>query len=220
MKDVVPSTDGSTPNPPLAASSASLEGNGPAPALGSASPLNVAAESVGPPGNDGQSASEGDVPSLMDLIKEFHAPLYRYAFRLTGQAADAEDLTQQAFLVAQRKRHQIREAERAGAWLFAVLRSCYLKSKRKNSPTTLGEGSIDEFEATESTALHVLDREKLQAALLDLPEEFRVVVLMFYFEELSYKEIAEQLVIPIGTVMSRLSRAKSHLRARLGEQSS
>jgi DNA-directed RNA polymerase specialized sigma24 family protein len=60
-----------------------------------------------------------------------------------------------------------------------------------------------------------IDREELQTALGELPDEYRLVVLMFYFEELSYKEIAEQLEIPIGTVMSRLSRAKGHLRARL-----
>lgn len=215
MKDVARSTDGSDPLPSSAASHAPQTEKDEATASGSALSTGAEAGLVGSPAGDG---SPDSIPSLLDLIQDFHAPLYRYAFRLTGQAADAEDLTQQAFLVAQRKRHQIREAERAGAWLFAVLRSCYLKSKRKNAPSTLAEGSIEEFEATESTALHVLDREKLQLALLDLPEEFRVVVLMFYFEELSYKEIAEQLSIPIGTVMSRLSRAKTHLRLRLGDK--
>ena len=60
-----------------------------------------------------------------------------------------------------------------------------------------------------------IDQERLTAALHELPDEFRLVLLMFYFEDLSYQEMAEQLEIPIGTVMSRLSRAKGHLKARL-----
>lgn len=217
MKDVARSNDDYASSLPPADNRSRKEESSAAPG---AADSQAESDRLDLPAGDDPISSEGGLPSLAELIETFHAPLYRYAFRLTGQTADAEDLTQQAFLVAQRKRHQIREAERAGAWLFAVLRSCYLKSKRKNSPTTLGDGSMEDFEAAESSALHVLDRDKLQAALQDLPDEFRVVVLMFYFEELSYKEIAEQVGIPIGTVMSRLSRAKNHLRSRLGEQSS
>lgn len=180
------------------------------------------------------SASSSSVPAeqkplpacelirLPDLIREFAAPLYRYAFRLAGQASDAEDLVQQTFLVAQQKLHQLREAERASAWLYAVLRSCFLKSRRKAIPQTMEDSFpldhvvdqrlADSLAAGDSTWL---DREALQLALAELPDEFKIVVLMFYFEELSYKDIAEQLEIPIGTVMSRLSRGKSHLRRRL-----
>ena len=150
------------------------------------------------------------------LIVAHHAALYRYAYRLSGSQADAEDLTQQTFLVAQQKLHQLRDAERAGAWLYAVLRSCYLKQCRKRQPISALNLPLDEIPAHD-VAADTIDREALQAALGELPEEFRIVVLMFYFEDLSYKEIAEQLEIPIGTVMSRLSRSKNHLRARLGD---
>lgn len=161
--------------------------------------------------------------SLPELIRDHAVPLYRYAFRLAGQASDAEDLVQQTFLIAQQKLHQVREAERASAWLFAVLRSCFLKSRRKPQPQSLSASGDEQFpldqlavqpadgEATDAW----LDREALQLALTELPDEFRIIVLMFYFEELSYKEIAEQLEIPIGTVMSRLSRGKAYLRRRL-----
>jgi RNA polymerase sigma-70 factor (ECF subfamily) len=73
--------------------------------------------------------------------------------------------------------------------------------------------NVDEVAGTPE--VDEVDREQLAAALTELPDEFRLVVLMFYFEELSYQEIAESLDIPIGTVMSRLSRAKGHLRQRL-----
>jgi DNA-directed RNA polymerase specialized sigma24 family protein len=66
--------------------------------------------------------------------------------------------------------------------------------------------------AEETPAGAEIDRERLAAALAELPDEFRTTLLMFYFEDLSYQQIAEQLEIPIGTVMSRLSRGKGHLR--------
>jgi RNA polymerase sigma-70 factor (ECF subfamily) len=166
----------------------------------------------------GAAADLAGAESLPQLIRDYAAPLYRYAFRLSGQASDAEDLVQQTFLVAQQKLHQLREAERASAWLYAVLRSCFLKSRRKQQPVSFDEqfppDSIADQPDGDATG-DWLDREALQLALSELPDEFRIVVLMFYFEELSYKEIAEQLELPIGTVMSRLSRGKAHLRRRL-----
>ncbi|WP_425615538.1 RNA polymerase sigma factor [Anatilimnocola sp. NA78] len=156
--------------------------------------------------------------SLAQLIRDHAGSLYRYAFRLAGQASDAEDLVQQTFLVAQQKLHQVREAERAAGWLFAVLRSCFLRSRRKKIPLANEEqfplDSVAAQPAGEADDSW-LDRETLQAALAEMPDEFKLVVLMFYFEDLSYKEIAAQLEIPIGTVMSRLSRGKAHLRRRL-----
>lgn len=152
------------------------------------------------------------------LVIAHHAALYRYAYRLCGCSAEAEDLTQQAFLIAQQKLHQLREADRAAAWLFAVLRSCFLKSIRKARPIPAQNLLLEVDQIAEAEVFDEIDREQLQSALGELPDDFRVVVLMFYFEELSYQEIAEQLEIPIGTVMSRLSRAKGHLRKRLASQ--
>jgi RNA polymerase sigma-70 factor (ECF subfamily) len=152
------------------------------------------------------------------LVDEHHATLYRYAFRLTGSALDAEDLTQQTFLAAQVKLAQLRDAKSSRGWLFTILRNCYLKSLRRRWPVTAGSleldlnGIPDELPHTEE-----IDRDALQAALDELPPEFKVVLMLFYFEGCSYKEIAQRLRLPTGTVMSRLSRAKGHLRARLLE---
>lgn len=165
----------------------------------------------------GPPTSQRPAADLGALARAHHAAVYRYAYRLSGNAAEAEDLTQQTFLIAVRKVHQLREADRACSWLLAVVRSVFLKSLRKLRPVAAGGLEWEAEEPAPAPEIDEVDRERLAAALADLPGEFRVVVLMFYFEELSYQEIARELEIPIGTVMSRLSRAKGHLRKRLSE---
>jgi len=165
-------------------------------------------------------APRASPPDLTQLVADHHAVLYRYAYRLTGSSADAEDLTQQVFLIAQTKLEQVRSQESVRAWLFAVLRNAYLKSHRKKIPLPAASLDFDvESIPAEPPTPDQIDGEELQAALDDLPAEFKVVLLLFYFEHRSYKEISEQLDLPIGTVMSRLSRAKGHLRARLFDRS-
>jgi RNA polymerase sigma-70 factor (ECF subfamily) len=152
-------------------------------------------------------------------VAEHSAELYRYAYRLAGQAADAEDLTQQTFLIAHSKLDQLRSAESCRSWLFAILRSCFLKLVRASaSMPAATEFPLETLAAEVPEALDE-DRDRLHKVLGELPPEFRLVLTMFYFEECSYRQIAEQLELPIGTVMSRLSRAKNHLRARLSEPS-
>jgi RNA polymerase sigma-70 factor (ECF subfamily) len=152
------------------------------------------------------------------LVVDHHADVYRYAFRLSGSAVDAEDLTQQTFLAAQVKLTQLRSADTARAWLFAILRSCYLKSRRRHVPLTAASLELDVNEIPAEVAPGSgIDRERLQAALGALPDDYKLVLLMFYFEDYSYREIAARLGIPIGTVMSRLARAKGQLRGHLFE---
>jgi RNA polymerase sigma-70 factor (ECF subfamily) len=154
-----------------------------------------------------------DLPSL---VAAHHAAVYRYAYRLCGNSVEAEDLSQQAYLIAQQKLHQLREPQRAGSWLLAIVRSCFWKSLRKPRPTPAQDAqvAIDQV-ASPPLESAAIDREELAQGLAELPDEFRIVLLMFYFEDLSYQQIAEQMDVPIGTVMSRLSRAKGHLRRRL-----
>jgi RNA polymerase sigma-70 factor (ECF subfamily) len=149
-----------------------------------------------------------------------HGPvLYRYAYRLTGSTADAEDLTQQTFLLGYRKLTQLRDPAGARPWLMAILRREYLRSAMKSATErrlvvplnvdTLPAELVDRWE---------VDEEALQNAINGLADVYKLVVLSFYFEDLSYREIAEQLDLPVGTVMSRLSRAKAQLRSRLFER--
>lgn len=150
------------------------------------------------------------------LIAEHHRALYRYAYRLAGREADAEDLTQQTFVTAQQKIHQLRDPAKVRSWLFTVLRNCFLKSHRKQRPLSAGDLELEiDAIAEPIPEAPQIDRQDLQAAVDLLPDEFKLVVVMFYFEERSYKEIAAELKIPPGTVMSRLARAKGRLRHRL-----
>jgi RNA polymerase sigma-70 factor (ECF subfamily) len=151
---------------------------------------------------------------LADLVERYYALLYRYAYRLTGSEADAEDLTQQAFLMAQAKWDQLRDEQKAKSWLFTIARNAYLKELR--APTCLASSSLDELPGRAPAGGPAdFDQEQLQKVLNDLPEEFRSPIILFYFQEFSYKEIAEQMDVPVGTIMSRLARAKAFLRQRL-----
>jgi len=163
-----------------------------------------------------EPAPEQAAVDLTALAVAHYAAVYRYACRLCGCRAEAEDLTQQTFLIARRKLDQLRDPERACAWLLAVVRSCFLKGLRKSRPLPMANVELVADRVAASTpAVEEIDRERLDAALAELPDDFRLVLVMFYFEDLSYQQIAEELEIPIGTVMSRLSRAKGHLRRRL-----
>ncbi len=159
-----------------------------------------------------------DSPSgteIARLVVDHHAEVYRYAFRLSGSVVDAEDLTQQTFLAAQLHLAQLRSAEKARSWLFTILRNCYLKSRRRLGPLPAANLELDVNEIPANAVVDSIDREQLQTAINGLPDDYKLVVLMFYFEDCSYRDIAVRLGIPLGTVMSRLSRAKGELRGRL-----
>ena len=155
---------------------------------------------------------------VAQLVAEYHQAVYRYAYRLSGSAPDAEDLTQQVFLVAQQKLGQLRNVQSARSWLLAISRNCFLKTCQQKRPVPAANLQLNlENVPAEIPPDAEIDRKRLQEALNQLPALFRVVLVMFYFEEYSYRQIAEQLDLPIGTVMSRLARAKRHLRSRLIE---
>ncbi len=159
---------------------------------------------------------------VAQLVAEHHQAVYRYAYRLTGSVHDAEDLTQEVFLTAQRKMGQLRSIGAARSWLFTILRNCFLKARTRRRPASavdldINVDSIADDAPHEGLGEGEIDQAKLQEALNRLPDVSRLVVVMFYFEECSYREIAERLEMPIGTVMSRLARAKDRLRAIMSE---
>jgi RNA polymerase sigma-70 factor (ECF subfamily) len=160
----------------------------------------------------------GSQRTVQRLVDDYYATLYRYAFRLTGSSVDAEDLVQEAFCKAQLNLGQLRDPNRARPWLFTILRNAYLhrvRAERQQRLVPLDAGADVAEPTTEVDLPPEVDPERLQQALCELDEGFRTPVILFYFEDFSYRDIAEQMDLPIGTVMSRLARAKSHLRARL-----
>jgi RNA polymerase sigma-70 factor (ECF subfamily) len=153
---------------------------------------------------------------VAQLVEQHYESLYRYAYRLSGTQADAEDLTQEAFCKAQAQLGQLRDPDRAQPWLFSILRNAYLHRARSDrAHRQISLEAAGELAADPLPDLPDVSSEHLQQALNDLPEGFRTPVILFYFEDMSYRDIAEQMELPIGTVMSRLARAKAHLRDRL-----
>jgi RNA polymerase sigma-70 factor (ECF subfamily) len=160
----------------------------------------------------------GTTRAIEELVAGHYSSLYRYAYRLSGKAQEAEDLAQEAFCQAQLKWSQLRDVQRARAWLFTILRNAYLhKVRDRKMENALPLEEVAEIAERAPDPWPEIDPEHLQKALDELPEVFRTPIILFYFEDFSYRDIADQMNVPIGTVMSRLARAKTFLKNRLGE---
>ncbi len=163
---------------------------------------------------------------------EFMPSLYSGAMRMTRNPADAEDLVQETYLKAYRAFGSFEEGTNLKAWLFRILTNTFINTyrakQRRPNESDLDEvedlymyrrlGGLEAAMAGRSAEDELLERftdDEVKAALEDLPEQFRVAVLLADVEGFSYKEIAEILDIPIGTVMSRLHRGRKGLERRL-----
>ncbi|MFO7292994.1 MAG: sigma-70 family RNA polymerase sigma factor [Actinomycetes bacterium] len=163
--------------------------------------------------------------------------LYAAAMRMTRNPADAEDLVQETMLKAYRAYDTFQEGTNLKAWLYRILTNTYInryrKAQRRPTETDLGEvedlylyrrlGSEDTADmarSAEDQLLEGLVESDIKEAVESLPEHFRLPVLLADLEGFSYKEIAEILEIPIGTVMSRLHRGRKQLQRALWEYAS
>ncbi len=175
-----------------------------------------------PEGGQGSRLSRDEQWNCLErMVMDHHKEVYAYLFRLCGSAADVEDLTQQTFLAACECIDQLREPAKGRAWLLSIARSRFLKWIRKRGPITATDGDVDlEHFDDQLPKGDQIDGERLQQAMNQLPSAWRVVLTMYYFEQSSYRQIAAQLGLPIGTVMSRLARAKRKLRDLLTARSS
>jgi RNA polymerase sigma-70 factor (ECF subfamily) len=154
--------------------------------------------------------------TVEELFDAYSLALYRYAFRLSGLEADAQDLTQETFCKAQQQLRQLRDPDRAKQWLYSILRNAYLhKIRAQKNHRLVSLDSVGDLPEAAAEAVTEVEPDRLQQALNDLREEFRTPIILFYFEDFSYRDIAEQMDLPLGTVMSRLARAKAYLRDRL-----
>ncbi len=159
--------------------------------------------------------------SFTQLVDANYASLYRFALSLAKNQADASDLTQQTFFIWATKGQALRDMSKAKSWLFTTLYREFLRGRRRDGRVSaLEDLPPDESDppAPEVDLVSALDAETVVVALQAVDEVFRAPLTLFYLEDLSYQEIAEALDIPIGTVMSRLSRGKTQLRSILAER--
>jgi RNA polymerase sigma-70 factor, ECF subfamily len=165
----------------------------------------------------------GDFGSFEELAMPLFAKLYNFAHWLTQDRAAAEDLVQETYMKALRGFSSFQQGTNFRAWMYKILRNTFLTTQAGLKAWALvsldGDGDKPAEPATSETPESVLlarvQQETIQNALERLPVKFREIVLLCDLEEMSYQEIGETLGIPIGTVMSRLSRARKAMRVLL-----
>ena len=159
-----------------------------------------------------------------DLVMPLFDSLYNFACWLTSDRDEAEDLVQETVAKALRGFSSFEPNTNFRAWIFRILRNTFLTSRTGLKATSTVQLDEDEekvrtvaitTDTPETVLLGALDEKAVREAIGELPIPYREVILLCELEELSYREIAEALSIPIGTVMSRLSRARNVLREKL-----
>ena len=169
------------------------------------------------------AAQGGDQAAFGDLVRRYQRAVYRLAYGLTRNPSDADDLAQETFVRAYRAVGRFRAGEPLYPWLsrITINLAFSLFRRRKRRPETPLEPLLEagrQWAANDDPAEDAAWREyerMLGEALAELSEEHRVVLVLRVIEELSYEEIAGALSVPIGTVMSRLARARGQLKTRL-----
>lgn len=153
-------------------------------------------------------------PDFDALVDTHYQGLYRFAFSLAKNESDASDLTQQTFLIWARKGQSLRDPEKAKSWLFTTLYREFLRLRRRNrhQADLTPEAFEAELPSVNPDMLRTLDARGAVDALDQVDEIYRRPLLLFYLDGQSYKSIASTLDVPIGTIMSRLSRGKSQLK--------
>lgn len=144
------------------------------------------------------------------------SPLYNYALWLTKNTAEAEDLVQEAFVKGLKGFGSFTAGTNFRAWMYRILRNTFLTSRtglRAVPPMPIDEvDDVAQDETAETAFITRMDAQAVRRAIEDLPLVFREVLLLCDIEEMSYREIAETLSIPVGTVTSRLMRARRKVR--------
>ena len=175
-----------------------------------------------------------DQATFTDVAMEFMPGLYSAALRMTRNRADAEDLVQETYLKAYRSYGSFTEGTNLRAWLYRILTNTYINSyraaKRRPEVTDVedvedlylykrmagaGAGALRTGRSAEDEALDTFTDDVVKSALEELPEAFRMAVLLADVEGFSYKEISEITDVPIGTVMSRIHRGRRALQKAL-----
>jgi RNA polymerase sigma factor (sigma-70 family) len=153
-----------------------------------------------------------------DLVDAYYEALYRFGYSLTRDPDHAADLVQETFSIWAAKNSQLRDRSKAKTWLFTTLHREFLGQRRKQSRYSdepLDDNFAVEAGRDDENAERQMDGQRVVELLGEMDEMYRAPLALFYLQQHSYKEIAEILDVPIGTVMSRLSRGKDLLRKRM-----
>ncbi len=148
------------------------------------------------------------------IVCEHYEPLFRFAMSLTRSESDAGDLTQQTFCIWATKGHQLRDISRVRPWLFTTLHRTFLNARRREGRFPhheLGEVA-DQLPVLSTEPANQADWSLVLPALARVDEVYQAAVALFYLEDCSYKDIAEILDVPLGTVKSRIARGIVQLR--------
>ncbi len=176
-----------------------------------------------------ERCKRGDLGAFNDLVRKYEKQVYNFAYRLTGNYDDANDVAQDAFLRVFNAIGTFRGDSSFSTWLFRITTNVFLdeRKKAKSHPQTsldeyleLGESSVArQIEDPSPTPEAVLEESERAQILLkavgDLPEYQRAMVTLYHTQQKSYEEIAEIMDLPIGTVKSRLNRARLALKEKL-----
>lgn len=164
-----------------------------------------------------ETGSGSPSPDFDDLVARYYQPLYQFAFSLTRSEADAWDLTQQTFYIWAVKGAQLRDASKVKTWMFTTLHRAFLQARRHQARFPHCELGQAESELTPvpSAREHQLDAAQVREVLTHVDRVYQAPVALFYLGDCPYKEIAEVLKVPLGTVKSRIARGLGQLRELL-----
>ena len=161
----------------------------------------------------------GEPEAFDALIARWHRPLWQYIRRMTGRDEEARDLLQEVWVRVIRGIARLRDGSRVRAWLFGIARRTLMdRLRREYAAIPIGDVDVSELAAEVEPIDNESDLASLDASLETLPTVEREVLTLFYLRDLSLAELADTLNVPVGTVKSRLFRARRLLRAAMQER--
>ena len=178
-------------------------------------------------------ARDGDRSAFDQLVLKYEARAYQYAFRLTRDPKQAGDVVSDAFLRVYSALKNFRGQSAFSTWLYRIVTNCFLDRKKRDkdgnnvsldSSVNIGDGEVErQYEDDSDGPAEIAERNARETAIQDalgsMPEYQRAMLIMYHVEGLSYEEISDALDLPIGTVKSRLNRARVALREQLSQNS-
>lgn len=171
-----------------------------------------------------QRCLAGDKDAFAEIVRQYQAQILAYCLRMLGNREDAADAAQQAFVQAYRHLNRYDPHQPFRPWLYRIATNLCIDFRRRSGrqASPMADEDLERISEPTASPAHLADlaadREEIREAVARLPDHFRTVILLHYFEDLSYQEIAHQTKLPMGTISTHLYRAKQHLKRTLTER--